>query len=96
LRRVGLKQRRERASDFAGLGDLADFQLELKPGCLIQFEQNARVEDYALITIKPAAQSKNTIMTFEGIRSVGTGAAAEFVTGKSYLAEKFSKCNQVL
>lgn len=45
------------------------------------------VEDYALITIKPAAQSKNTIMTFEGIRNVGTGAAAKFVTGKSYLAE---------
>lgn len=26
-------------------------------------------------------------MTFEGIRSAGTGAAAEFVTNKSYLVE---------
>lgn len=59
-------------------------------------EQTGQIlEDYALITIKPAAQSKNTIMTFEGIRSVGTGAAAEFVTSKSYLAELNRRLQQV-
>lgn len=45
------------------------------------------LEDYALVTVKPAAQSKNTFMVLEGIRSVGTGAAAELVTSKSYLSE---------
>lgn len=45
------------------------------------------IEDYALITVKPAAQPKNTILILEGIRSVSTGAAAEFVTNKAYLTE---------
>jgi hypothetical protein len=45
------------------------------------------VEDYALITVKPAAHRKNTIMTLEGIRGASTGGAAEAVTNKSYLRE---------
>jgi hypothetical protein len=45
------------------------------------------LEDFALVTVKPAPQSKNSFMILEGIRSVGTGAAAELVTSKSYLAE---------
>lgn len=45
------------------------------------------LEDYALITVKPSAQSKNMIMALEGLRSVGTGAAAELITNKIYLAE---------
>lgn len=45
------------------------------------------VEDYALITVKPSAQSKNTIMALEGLRGVGTGAAAELITNKIHLAE---------
>jgi hypothetical protein len=45
------------------------------------------VEDYALITVKPSAQSKNTIMALEGLRGVGTGAAAEMITNKIHLAE---------
>jgi hypothetical protein len=45
------------------------------------------LEDYALITVKPSAQSKNVIMALEGLRSVGTGAAAELITNKIYLAE---------
>jgi hypothetical protein len=45
------------------------------------------LEDYALITVKPSAQSKNTIMALEGLRGVGTGAAAELITNKIYLAE---------
>jgi hypothetical protein len=44
------------------------------------------VEDYALITVKPSAQSKNTIMALEGLRGVGTGAAAEMITNKIHLA----------
>jgi len=45
------------------------------------------VEDYALITVKPSAQSKNTIMALEGLRGVGTGAAAELITNKIHLSE---------
>jgi hypothetical protein len=51
-------------------------------------EQSGQIlEDYALITVKPSAQSKNTIMALEGLRGVGTGAAAEMITNKIYLAE---------
>jgi hypothetical protein len=51
-------------------------------------EQTGQIlEDYALITVKPSAQSKNTIMALEGLRGVGTGAAAELITNKIYLAE---------
>jgi hypothetical protein len=51
-------------------------------------EQTGQIlEDYALITVKPSAQSKNTIMALEGLRGVGTGAAAEMITNKIYLAE---------
>lgn len=53
------------------------------------------LEDYALVTVKPAAQSKNTFMVLEGIRSVGTGAAAELVTSKSYLAEVNRRLQQL-
>lgn len=45
------------------------------------------LEDYALITVKPSAQSKNVIMALEGLRGVGTGAAAEMITNDIYLAE---------
>jgi hypothetical protein len=45
------------------------------------------VEDYALITVKPSVQNKNTIMALEGLRGVGTGAAAEMITNKIYLNE---------
>jgi hypothetical protein len=51
-------------------------------------EQTGQIlEDYALITVKPSAQSKNAIMALEGLRGVGTGAAAEMITNKIYLAE---------
>src|SRR5262245_339093 len=51
-------------------------------------EQTGQIlEDYALITVKPSAQSKNTIMALEGLRGVGTGAAAELITNKIYLSE---------
>ena len=51
-------------------------------------EQTGQIlEDYALITVKPSAQSKNTIMALEGLRGVGTGAAAELITNKIHLAE---------
>lgn len=51
-------------------------------------EQTGRIiEDYALITVKPAAHRKNTIMTIEGIRGASTGGAAEAITSKSYLRE---------
>ena len=51
-------------------------------------EQTGQIlEDYALITVKPSAQSKNVIMALEGLRGVGTGAAAEMITNKIYLAE---------
>jgi hypothetical protein len=51
-------------------------------------EQTGQIlEDYALITVKPSAQSKNTIMALEGLRGVATGAAAEMITNKIYLAE---------
>ncbi len=51
-------------------------------------EQSGQIlEDYALITVKPSAQSKNTIMALEGLRGVGTGAAAELITNKIHLAE---------
>jgi hypothetical protein len=51
-------------------------------------EQTGQIlEDYALITVKPSAQSKNTIMALEGLRGVGTGASAEMITNKIYLAE---------
>jgi len=45
------------------------------------------LEDYALVTVKPATHRKNSIMILEGIRGVSTGAAAEFVTGKTTLGE---------
>jgi hypothetical protein len=45
------------------------------------------LEDYALITVKPSAQRKNVIMSLEGLRGVGTGAAAEMITNNNYLAE---------
>ena len=45
------------------------------------------LEDYALITVKPSAQSKNMIMALEGLRGVGTGAAGELITNKIHLAE---------
>jgi hypothetical protein len=51
-------------------------------------EQNGQIlEDYALITVKPSAQSKNVIMALEGLRGVGTGAAAELITNTIYLAD---------
>jgi len=51
-------------------------------------EQTGQIlEDYALITVKPSTQSKNTIMALEGLRGVGTGAAAELITNKIHLAE---------
>ena len=53
------------------------------------------LEDYALVTVKPAAQSKNSFMILEGIRSAGTGAAAELVTSKSYLAEVNRRLQQL-
>ena len=40
-----------------------------------------------MITVKPSAQSKNVIMALEGLRGVGTGAAAELITNKIHLAE---------
>jgi len=64
-----------------------------QPGELSEYrtkfdEQTGQIlEDYALITVKPSAQSKNTIMALEGLREVGTGAAAEMITNKIYLAE---------
>jgi hypothetical protein len=45
------------------------------------------LEDYALITVKPSAQSKNVIMALEGLHGVGTGAAAEMITSDTYLSE---------
>ncbi len=53
------------------------------------------LEDYALITVKPSAQSKNTIMALEGLRGVGTGAAAELITNKSHLAEINQRLNRL-
>ncbi|HEU0178100.1 MAG TPA: hypothetical protein VFV58_27885 [Blastocatellia bacterium] len=51
-------------------------------------EQTGQIlEDYAMITVKPSAQSKNVIMALEGLRGVGTGAAAELITNKIHLAE---------
>ncbi|HEY7179900.1 MAG TPA: hypothetical protein VIC84_00710 [Blastocatellia bacterium] len=51
-------------------------------------EQTGQIlEDYALITVKPSAQTKNVIMALEGLRGVGTGAAAELITNNVYLAE---------
>ncbi|HZF40869.1 MAG TPA: hypothetical protein VE715_18755, partial [Blastocatellia bacterium] len=51
-------------------------------------EQTGQIlEDYALITVKPSAQSKNVIMALEGLRGVGTGAAAELITNNIYLTE---------
>jgi hypothetical protein len=53
------------------------------------------LEDYALITVKPSAQSKNTIMALEGLRGVGTGAAAELITNKIYLTEINQRLRQL-
>jgi hypothetical protein len=53
------------------------------------------LEDYALITVKPSAQSKNTIMALEGLRGVGTGAAAEMITNKIHLAEINQRLRQL-
>jgi hypothetical protein len=53
------------------------------------------LEDYALITVKPSAQSKNTIMALEGLRGVGTGAAAELITNKNYLVEINGRLRQL-
>jgi hypothetical protein len=59
-------------------------------------EQTGQIlEDYALITVKPSAQSKNTIMALEGLRGVGTGAAAELITNKIHLAEINQRLRQL-
>jgi len=59
-------------------------------------EQTGQIlEDYALITVKPSAQSKNTIMALEGLRGVGTGAAAELITNKIYLTEINQRLRQL-
>lgn len=51
-------------------------------------EQTGRIlEDYALITVKPASQRKNTMMILEGICGISMGAATDAITGKSYLNE---------
>jgi hypothetical protein len=42
--------------------------------------------DYALITVKPNISGEHAVMTFAGIFSEGTEAAAEFATTKNHLA----------
>jgi hypothetical protein len=59
-------------------------------------EQTGQIlEDNAIITVKPSAQSKNTIMALEGLRGVGTGAAAELITNKIHLAEINQRLRQL-
>jgi hypothetical protein len=58
-------------------------------------EAGQLVEDYALITVKPSARNKNTIMALEGLRGVGTGAAAEMITNKNYLGEINQRLRQL-
>ena len=45
------------------------------------------IEDYALITVTPNLSSRNLVMVLAGLHSEGTAAAAEFITGKEYLAQ---------
>ena len=45
------------------------------------------IEDYALITVAPNLSSRDVVMVVAGLHSEGTAAAAEFITGKQYLAQ---------
>lgn len=47
----------------------------------------ALVEDFALITVRPNLSAEHRAMVVAGLRSAGTEAAAEFVTGKTSLQQ---------
>lgn len=53
------------------------------------------LEDYALITVTPGVTGERTVMVLAGIYSEGTEAAAEFVTGSSYLNELNQRLRQL-
>jgi len=53
------------------------------------------LEDYALINMTPGVTGERTIMVLAGIYSEGTEAAAEFVTGNSYLNELNQRLRQL-
>ncbi|MBX3277346.1 MAG: hypothetical protein KF868_04990 [Acidobacteria bacterium] len=47
----------------------------------------ALIEDYAIITVRPNLSTEHRAMILAGLRSAGTEAAAEFVTGKTSLQQ---------
>jgi hypothetical protein len=51
--------------------------------------------DYALITIKPSISENSVVMVLAGIHSQGTQAAAEYVTGRSYLSDLEHRLRQI-
>ena len=51
--------------------------------------------DYALITIKPSISENSEVMVLAGIHSQGTQAAAEYVTGRSYLSDLEHRLRQI-
>ena len=53
------------------------------------------LEDYALVTVKPNISEGNVVMVLAGLRSAGTEAAAEYVTGKTFLNELNERLNQM-
>ena len=63
---------------------LAGEEREYKP----EFNQQTGelAVDYALITVKPNISGEHAVMTFAGIFSEGTEAAAEFATTRNHLA----------
>src|SRR5262247_465662 len=79
--------------DFCFTSKISIANRDQRPGEQTEYrtkfdEQTGQIlEDFALITVKPSTLSKNTIMALEGLRGVGTGAAAELITNKIYLAE---------
>lgn len=62
-------------------GEEAEYRASFDP------QSGKLTEDYALITVAPNISSRNVVMVLAGLHSEGTGAAAEFVTGKQYLTE---------
>jgi hypothetical protein len=53
------------------------------------------LEDYALVTVKPTTQHNGLMMILGGIRDVGTGAAAEYVTNKASIEELNRRIEQI-
>jgi hypothetical protein len=82
------------AADGPRKGDLAIYNLNPRPGESSVFWASPTLpiaEDYAVIGLMPGMNPSRWVMVLAGTTTIGTQAAAEFVTRESNLAELVSR-----